>query len=71
MRFIFFQLRTTSFISRNNLIALSQLFTVPAVISPLSILNLSCDIREMIFFSADEGFSLANCANPSGDRLTL
>ena len=25
----------------------------------------------MIFFSAAEGFSLANCTNPSGDRFTL
>jgi hypothetical protein len=46
MRFIFFQFITTLFISRNNLTALSQLFTVPAVISPLSIFNLSCDRRE-------------------------
>jgi hypothetical protein len=55
IRFIFFQLRTTSFISRNNLTALSQLLTVPAVIIPLSILNLSCDRRVMIFFSAAGG----------------
>jgi hypothetical protein len=27
--------------------------------------------REMIFFSAADGFSLANCANPSGDRFAL
>lgn len=71
IRFIFFQLRKTSFNSRNNLTALSQLFTVPAVISPLSILSLSCDRRERIFFSAPEGFFLANCKKPSGDRLTL
>jgi hypothetical protein len=25
----------------------------------------------MIFFSAAEGFSLANCTSPSGDRFTL
>ncbi len=32
---------------------------------------LSCDRSEMIFFSAPEGFSLANCANSSGVRFTL
>jgi hypothetical protein len=71
MRRIFFQFTTISFLSRNNLTALSQLFIVPAVILPLSNLSLYCDRREMIFFSAAEGFSLANYTNPSGVRFTV
>lgn len=55
----------------NNLTALSQLFTVPAVISPISILSLSWDRRAMIFFSAAEGLSLANSTKSSGDILIL
>ena len=51
--------RRTFFNSFNNF---SQLFTVPAVISPLSILSQSGwrRGREIIFFSAVGGLSLAN-----------
>ncbi len=71
IRFIFFQLRMTSFISRNNLTALSQLFTVPAEISPRSALARSDDRNAIILFSASAGLLFAKSTKASGDLASI
>ena len=67
---IFFQFSCTSLISSKSLAAFTQLFIVPAEISPRSALARSEDRNAIILFSVSTGLFFANSTNASGDSAS-